>query len=100
MSYWDRLRTIKLSSVERRAERYKIIYIYKILEKLTVNPGIVAEKTKKGRMVKIENQSKITSAENLYRNSFFYQGPQIFNSLPRYLRDMSGFTVYTYNLCL
>ena len=96
MTYWERLRMIKLSSIERRAERYKIIYIYKILENITVNPGIQAEQTRKGRMVKIENQCKIVSAESLFRSSFYFTGPTLFNSLPRYLRDLTGVNTDTF----
>ena len=35
--YWERLRTLRLYSLERRRERYRIIYIWKMLENLSPN---------------------------------------------------------------
>ena len=37
LSYCDRLKEMKLSSIQRRHERYKILYIYKIKEHLVPN---------------------------------------------------------------
>ena len=39
-NYWERLALMKLNSVQRRQERYRIIYIFKILQNLVPNPGI------------------------------------------------------------
>ena len=40
LSYWDRLSSLKISSIERRFQRYKIIYTWKIVEGLVPNCGI------------------------------------------------------------
>ena len=40
-SYWDRLSLLKLFSIERRMERYQIIYLFKCLHELAPNPGVV-----------------------------------------------------------
>ena len=37
MSYWEQLKYLRLFSHERRRERYRIIYIWKILEGLVPN---------------------------------------------------------------
>ena len=37
--YWERLDSFKLYSLQRRRERYRIIYIWKILENLVPNIG-------------------------------------------------------------
>ena len=51
-NYWDRLSLMKLNSVQRRQERYRIIYIFKILQGLVPNPGIKYDtNTTRGRMV-------------------------------------------------
>ena len=34
MTYWERLKKLKMNSQQRRSERYKIIYVWKTLEKL------------------------------------------------------------------
>ena len=39
-SYWDRLRVLKMNSEIRRIERYKIMYIWKVMEMKLPNPGI------------------------------------------------------------
>ena len=40
LNYWQRLEKIQLSSEQRRMERYKIIYIWKIMNDLVPNCGI------------------------------------------------------------
>ena len=40
LNHWEQLQTFKISSLERRRERYQIIYVWKILEGLVPNfPG-------------------------------------------------------------
>ena len=45
LNYWERLRMMKMNSVQRRFERYKIIYVWKILEEKVPNCGLEWEKT-------------------------------------------------------
>ena len=40
LNYWERLKKLKMNSQQRRFERYRIIYIWKILEGLVPNPGV------------------------------------------------------------
>ena len=39
-SYWRRLEILKMFSQERRLERYRIIYVWKVLEGLVPNCGV------------------------------------------------------------
>ena len=39
-NYWNRLKKLKMLSQERRMERYRVLYIWKIIEKKTPNCGI------------------------------------------------------------
>ena len=41
LNYWERLGKLKMNSQQRRFERYRIMYIWKVLEGLVPNPGIV-----------------------------------------------------------
>ena len=41
MDYWDRLKILKLYSLQRRRERYLIIYTWKVLNGVYPNPGIL-----------------------------------------------------------
>ena len=38
--YWERLSELKLYSLERRRERYMVIYVWKVIHALYPNPGI------------------------------------------------------------
>ena len=40
LSYWERLRALKMNSQQRRLERYCIIYTWKVREDLVPNPGL------------------------------------------------------------
>ena len=42
-TYWERLYKLKMNSMQRRMERYRIIYTWKILENLVPNCGIYRE---------------------------------------------------------
>ena len=41
LDYWDRLASLKLYSLERRRERYLILYTWKVLKGLYPNPGLL-----------------------------------------------------------
>ena len=95
--YWQRLQTHHLYSLQRRRERYRIIYVWKILEGIVPNLAdrsqLVAKNSLRfGRMCSIPPVA--TSAKNrlqrLREGSFCVNGPRLFNSLPSYLRNMSG----------
>ena len=55
LNYWMRLKRLKMNSQQRRFERYRIIYIWKILEGKVPNPGGVDQCTsdREGRRVKV-----------------------------------------------
>ena len=54
LSYSERLDYLKLNSQQRRLEQYKIIYIWKILEKLSPNCGINSDENElTGRMCQV-----------------------------------------------
>ena len=40
LNYWDQLNRINMISIQRRLERYRIIYSWKILENLVPNCGL------------------------------------------------------------
>ena len=39
VNYWERINRLRIFSLERRRERYMILYIYKIMIGLCPNPG-------------------------------------------------------------
>ena len=40
LNYWERLNSLRLYSVQRRRERYIILYVFKILHNLVPNCGL------------------------------------------------------------
>ena len=97
-NYWERLSKLKMLSVERRFERYKILYTWKILEKYVPNCGINSTfKPATGRLCAIPsltaNRRRLC---RLRESSFQVSGPRLFNSLSPDLRNMSQCSVDTF----
>ena len=98
-NYWQRLKTYHLYSLERRRERYRIIYVWKILEGSVPNLSGRSKITHRtsfrhGRVCCIP--AVASGAKNrlqrLREGSFCVNGPLLFNALPSYLRNMTGVT--------
>ena len=91
VDYWSRLRILKMYSQERRMERYRIVYIWKILEGLVPNCGVECEKenARLGRKVKIPSLSKTgrQAVQTLREASFQINGARLFNCLPKKVRE-------------
>ena len=91
LDYWARLIELDLYSLERRRERYAILYIYKILTGKVLNNINVrfSFHQRRGRLCYIEkvNTRASTRIKTLKTNAFAIRGPLLFNSLPRSLRD-------------
>ena len=96
INYWERLKVLKMNSQQRRFERYRILYTWKILEGLAPNCGVVESTTDRaGRQcsvptLKTKSRQKIKTLRN---QSFQVNGPQLFNTLPKYIRNMSNCSV-------
>ena len=100
--YWERLKLCQMLSQQRRLERYKIIYIWKILENRVPNCGIESvENLRLGKLCKIPALKKCSvKVQTLRENTFQVQGPQLFNILPAKIRNMSKCTVEDFKLAL
>ena len=86
LDYYERLKKLKLMSLQRRRERYTIIMVYKILHNVCPNDiglefihserrGIQAKIPKMTKEAKMKNQS-------LYDASFAVRGPKLWNRIP------------------
>ena len=93
MNYWERLHALKLNSLERRRERYMIIYTWKILNGLAPNiegrNRIRAEdRLRRGVVCKDPSLNPRNSRfRTLKENSFVVKGPRLFNKLPNEIRE-------------
>ena len=94
MNYWQKLELLKMTSIQRRQERYRIMYTWKILEGLAPNCGIQTStlgdqrQGRKCKIPKIKTGAK-ASARAAREQTFQVHGAQLFNCLPPFLRNMT-----------
>ena len=93
LNYWERLKRLKMLSHQRRMERYNILFTWKVMEGLVPNCGIEEYTSdRRGRLCRIraiKNKSK-QRVKTIRENSFQISGPQLFNTLPAFIRGMTG----------
>ena len=85
LNYWERLKALNLMSLQRRRERYIIIYMWKILTSKVPNDLQVSFYMSQRSAIKaivpeIPNQRSNTS---LFDRSFSVTGPKLWNILPK-----------------
>ena len=93
VKYWNRLIQYGLRSQQRRQDRFRIISVWKIMESLTPNCGLVWRKSDRaGRLCIIPPTIKTASirVQTLREHSFQVKASNLFNSLPQILRDMTS----------
>ena len=105
LSYWDQLKHLKLYSLQRRRERYSIIYTWRILEEQVPNlsaPISASWHIRRGRLCNVPHVSRSPPAaiQSIRENSFAVRGPKLFNSLPSSLRNLTNCTVDTFKHAL
>ena len=100
LNYWEQLKELNLYSLERRRERYRIIYVWCIIENLTTNfshlengeeiGGIQTyEHVRHGR--KCVTRLIVRSPyQSVICGSMTVQGPILFNCLPKHIRNLTG----------
>ena len=89
-NYWERLKILKMQSIERRRERFVIIYMFKILNNLVPNPGISFKQSARNgtlAIVPLIPSSTPSNIRKLRHQHFNFVGPVLFNLLPNDLRD-------------
>ena len=104
MEYCTALKQLGLYSLQRRRERYQIIYIWSIAENLV--PNI---KSTDGNLIKIQSSVQSRRGRTLQtkplKNSHFstlrfdslpFHGSRLFNGLPKCIRNTSGCAKVTF----
>lgn len=102
INYWDRLKALRLYSQERRRERYRIIYVWKVFENLVPsiahgdNGGILKLHARNGRTMSLpEVNNKVPSAIRKIRDSSLtVHGANLFNCLPKTIRNLSNCSIH------
>ena len=86
---------MKMYSEQRRLERYRVIYTWKVLQGLVPNPGLkeAPENEYLGRRCHLPKINHGRQAiQTLKEPSFQVSGPNLFNSLPKKIRNMNKCT--------
>ena len=104
LNYGERLYELKLNYLQRRRERYVIIYIWKITQQMVPNiDGTMGDniKTRKhprhGTQCVIQYPTNRNPAQSLQENAITVFGPRLYNSLPKYLRDIESVKTEKFN---
>ena len=92
LNYWEKLKELKIYSLERCRDRYRIIYTWCILEGIVPNFNFGQERGgiysynnhRLGRKCHLKTVNQ--GCKNIWRDSLSEEGPKLFNSLPKYLR--------------
>ena len=95
LTYQERLRSLRLSSVQRRRDRYCIIYVWKIVEGLVPNfadPITCIFSDRRGRSLAMSHTST-GRLGTLGYNSFRWRSVRMFNALPKAIKNLSSCTV-------
>ena len=109
LSYWQQLQELSLYSMERRRERYILLYTWQIIEGKVPNidsPDHASIKAawhpRRGRSCAVPGVSLHAPKrfQSLRYSSFGVVGPRLFLVLPVNIRNISGCTVETFKLHL
>ena len=95
-SYSDRLSLLRLYSLQRRRERYCIIYVWKIIEDLVPNfskPIVCTQSERRGRYCVVSHVN-IGRSGTLAYNSFRWRAIRLFNTMPKFIRCTTSCSVY------
>jgi len=89
VDYWERLTKLKLYSMQRRRERYMIMYMYSIHRGLVPDLGFIGDynpRTKTKYFAKYNHKAS-ASAKAIRYSIFFTRGPVLYNPLPTDMRE-------------
>ena len=96
LNYWEQLKKLKTYSLERRRERYRILYTWYILEGFVPNFNYAKKKggihsyhnERQGRKCVLKEVNLLN--RNIWKGSLSEEGPKLFNCLPKALRNLHG----------
>ena len=96
MTYWERLKSLKMNSQQRSLERYRIIYIWKMMENMVPNCGINwTEDEHRGRLCWVPKLVKKASSliKTQRDQSLQVHGSKLFHLLPINIRNLKNIKI-------
>ena len=103
LDYWQQLSSLRVYSLQRRRERYIVIYIWKILEGLVPNFGVdVRDNGRLGRYCIVPHikTSAPVRNQNIRFSSLAVNGPRLFNTMPIHIRNITSCSVESFKHAL
>ena len=93
LNYWDQMNKMNMLSLQRRLERYRIIYSWKVLKNMVPKCGLqeveaLAESCR-GRRLAVPDINRKASTSKQLDQVFQVHGPKLFNCLPAQIRKMT-----------
>ena len=102
LDYWSRLKKLKLLSLQRRRERYCIIYIWKMLNGLVPNTINIVFREHSRLGIKITlppiNNKAQVSVRTDYENSFKIKASRLWNILPKSINTVKSLEAFKVTL--
>ena len=93
-SYHDRLKILKIHSLQRRRERFIIISVWKIINNVAPNDLNlqVTKSDRRGIKVKVPplHRESTQRSRSLYEQSFGVVGPKLWNTLPQHVSTITS----------
>ena len=96
LAYWERLKLLKIQSLQRRRKRYAIIHTWKILNNLTNNDiGLsftdIENFSRTGFTTEVPPVPQNVPARvvSLYKHSFVVKDTMLWNCLPKHVQGAS-----------
>ena len=99
LSYWERLQAMQMYSMERRRERYMILFIWKISQGMVGGYSLeFTNNPRRGRFVTPHHSvfGGSASVRRAREASLLSKGARIFNLLPAYIRNINSENVETF----
>ena len=103
-NYWERLKIMGISSIQRRFQRYKVIYMWKVVSGLTHNFGVSWHNHPHwGLLINIKKpvfHSINAGVYQAWRQSLAVEGALLFNCMPSHVRNYPGKTINGFKMTL
>ena len=100
LSYWERLKELNLMSLQRRRERYIIMYMFKILHHSVPNDVHIDFyfNPRLGMKAKLPSLPNCKKRLSTYDASFSVRGPILWNLLPKHVNSAITFSIFKLEL--
>ena len=101
-SYYERLKLLRITSLQRRRERYIIIMMWKIINEISPNDlefeFIYSDR--RGIKVKVPplNRHATQRSQSLYESSFGVVGPKLWNTIPKNINIITNMATFKITL--